>query len=132
MKARLLLLMGQDGVVTDDVARKASSMTKLRRADAVRLLRGLWYHGVHSHKVRTRGENGVFVADSDAPVTPTACIIGANEVATIRKRARACLRFVPLKSPVITGEPPFSRFLDIWQDGTIYDSALYAPLTSFS
>ena len=30
MKARLLLLMGQDGIVTDDVARKASSMTKLR------------------------------------------------------------------------------------------------------
>ena len=30
MKARLLLLMGQDGIITDDVARKASSMTKLR------------------------------------------------------------------------------------------------------
>ena len=103
-------------------------MTKLRRADAVRLLRGLWYHGVHSHKVRTRGENGVFAADSDVPVTPTACIIGSDEVATIRKRARACLRFVPLKSPVVTGEPPFSRFLDIWQDGTIYNSALYTLL----
>ena len=58
MKARLLLLMGQDGIVTDDVARKASSMTKLRRTDAVRLLRALWYHGVHSHKVRTRRKKG--------------------------------------------------------------------------
>ena len=57
MKARLPLLMGQDGVVADDKARKASSMTKLRRADAVKLMRNLWYHGVRSHKVRTRGEN---------------------------------------------------------------------------
>ena len=41
MKARLLLLMGQDGVVTDEKARKASSMTKLRIAEAVKLMRGL-------------------------------------------------------------------------------------------
>ena len=114
--------------MTDEKARKASSMTKLRIAEAVKLMRGLWYHGVHSHKVRTRGENGVFVTDNDAPETPTACIIEPEAVATIRRRARVCLRFVPLLSAVTTGEPPFSRFLDIWQDGTIYNSALYALL----
>ena len=66
MKARLLLLLGQDGFVTDEKARKASSMTKLRIAEAVKLMKNLWYRGVHSHKVRTRGENGVFVTDNDA------------------------------------------------------------------
>ena len=74
MKARLLLLMGQDGDVTDEKVRQASAMTKLRMAETVKLMRNVWRHGVHSHKVRTRGENGVFVTDNDAPETPTACI----------------------------------------------------------
>ena len=106
MKARLLLLMGQDGDVTDEKARQASCMTKLRISEAAKLMRSLWRHGVHSHKVRTHGENGVFVTDNDVPETPTARILEPDEVAAIRRRARMCLRFVPLLSAVTTGGPP--------------------------
>ena len=68
------------------------------------------------------------MADNDVPETPTTCILEPDEVAAIRRRAKMCLRFVPLLSAVTTGEPPFSRFLDIWQDGTVYNSALYTLL----
>ena len=76
--------------------------------------------------MRTVG--GVFCSDQVVPEPLTGSILTAEEISSIRRVALTALRGVPLRSPVTTGEPPFSRFLDIYQDGDVWHPALYAIL----